>query len=472
MRSKWTLVAILLVGVALLAYLVNVALGPRTLRVAVGPIGSPNLRVVVGFLQALQRERANLRLKLVLTEGTESSARALDEGRADLAVVRSDIAVPPETGTVAILRSDALYFLTKPGRKIEKVRDLRGKSIGLASMLPVNAALLSRVLAYYGVETSEVTVVQGTPQEIWAKASAGALDSLFVIAPNSDHAGRAAWQALAKSSDVTPEVPGRLDVKPAQNAQDDEAPAASQPAEARPMAPRLADAPSDPDPGLLPIAQAEAIVEEAPAFSTVDLVRGMFDSDPARPEEAMTTLAVTHRLVALRSLDETLISDLTRHLFSLRLVIARETPAANEIELPSTDDRGAKLPVHQGTIAYVEGETKTFFERFGDWFYIGVMAISLLGSLAAAIWSRVVAARHPLDIDDEQRALLRLIAGVQAAPSVAALEAIKPDIEDRRTRLLAIITAAPMDDRQAANLRFLLTELREAYQEKKAGLAS
>ena len=31
-------------------------------------------------------------------------------------------------------------------------------------------------------------------------------------------------------------------------------------------------------------------------------------------------------------------------------------------------------PVHPGTIAYSEGETKTFFERYGDWMYIGIMA--------------------------------------------------------------------------------------------------
>ena len=428
MKRKWTLIAVLLVGVAVLVHFFSHALGPRVMRVAVGPIGSPNVRVVVGFLQALQRERASIRLRLVLTEGTETSSKALEEGRADLAVVRSDIAVPPESGTVAILRSDALYFLTKPGSKIEKVSELRGKTIGLVSALPVNVALLTRVLAYYGIDSSEVKIVQGAPQEMWGKASEGAFDAIFIIAPNSDRTGRSAFQALAKAGEG--------------------------------------------EPGLLPISQADAIVEESPAFSTVDLVSGAFGSDPPRPEDAITTLAVTHRLVARRKLDETMISDLTRLLFSLRLVIARETPAANEIELPSTDDRGARLPVHQGTIAYVEGETKTFFDRFGDWFYIGVMALSLLGSLAAAIWSRVVSARHPLDIEEEQRELLRLITAVRAAPSLEALAMIRPEVEDRRARLLAVLTAAPMDDRQSANLRFLLSELREVLNERRASLSS
>lgn len=428
MRRKWTLIAVLLVLVALLAYMLNLALGPRVLKIAVGPIGSHNVRVVVGFLQALQREHASLRLKLVLTDGTSSSARALEERRADLAVVRSDIAVPAEAGTVAILRHDALYFLTRPGSGIEKLRDLRGKRIGLASTQEVNTALLTRVLGFYGIEASDVRVVLGNAAEMREKASVGEIDAQFIIAPVSDRIGREAYLAMARSGVG--------------------------------------------EPGVLPIAQAEAIISETPVFASVELARGLFESDPAKPEDTVATLAVTHRLVAQHALDETMISDLTRLLFSLRLLIARETPAANEIELPSSEDRGAKLPVHAGTIAYVEGETKTFFERFGDWFYIGVMVLSLGGSVAAAVWSRVVAARHPLDIDVELRELLRLIADVRGTSDRSTLETMKPALDETRARLLAVATAAPMDDRQSANLRFLLTELREAYRERLEALAA
>lgn len=428
MRRKWTLIAVLLVFVALIAYGLNLALGPRLLKVAVGPIGSPNVRVIVGFLQALQREHSGLRLKLVLTEGTASSARALEDRTADLAVVRSDIAIPAEAGTVAILRSDALYFIARPGSGIEKMRDLRSRTIGLASALEANTALLARVLAQYGIDSSEVRLVQGTPEAIRDKAAAGEIDAQFIIGGASERASRDSWRAFAKAGEG--------------------------------------------DPVVVPISLAESIFGDLPVFHSAELPRGLFETDPAKPEDPVTTLAVTHRLVALHSLDETMISNLTRLLFSLRLLIARETPAANEIELPSIDDRGAKLPVHAGTIAYVEGETKTFFERFGDWFYIGVMVLSLGGSLAAALWSRVVASRHPLDIDDEQRELVRLIADVRAAPDAAALAELKPELDDRRARLLAVITAAPMDDRQAANLRFLLTELREVYRERLAALAA
>ena len=41
----------------------HVGLVAKTLRIAVGPMGSTDLRVTVAFLQALQRERSPIRLK-------------------------------------------------------------------------------------------------------------------------------------------------------------------------------------------------------------------------------------------------------------------------------------------------------------------------------------------------------------------------------------------------------------------------
>mgnify|MGYP003344486219 CR=1 FL=1 len=45
------------------------------------------------------------------------------------------------------------------------------------------------------------------------------------------------------------------------------------------------------------------------------------------------------------------------------------------LETPATD-KDAPLPVHAGAAAFIDGEQKTFFERYGDWFYLGVMGLS------------------------------------------------------------------------------------------------
>jgi TRAP-type uncharacterized transport system substrate-binding protein len=50
---------------------------PKTLRLAVGPLGSEDARLAAGFVQGLSREKSQIRVRLVLTEGSEESARPI-----------------------------------------------------------------------------------------------------------------------------------------------------------------------------------------------------------------------------------------------------------------------------------------------------------------------------------------------------------------------------------------------------------
>jgi hypothetical protein len=43
--------------------------------------------------------------------------------------------------------------------------------------------------------------------------------------------------------------------------------------------------------------------------------------------------------------------------------------------------------VHPGAAAYLDGELKSFFDRYNDWIYLGLMVFSLLGSAFAGMLS-------------------------------------------------------------------------------------
>ena len=423
MRERLKIIAAALVIVAAAALGAYLLFAPKVLTIAVGPIGGSDLRVTVAFLQALQRERASLRLKLVPTEGTAASAKAFEAKKVDLAVVRTDVAMPQQAATVAIFRRDSVYFITKPGSKIEKISDLRGKVVGSIAPRPANDVVLERIFSHYGVAASEVDVIRGSLPEIVQGVHEGKLDAVFIIAPTSDRMARVAFQGF-------PKVP-------------------------------------DKEPGILAVTEAEALVEQYPVFDTVEIVRGAFGGDPPRPDDEITTLGVVHRLVARRNLDESTVSELTRLLFSLRLGIAAEAPAANDLELPSTEDRGAKVPTHPGTIAYVEGETKTFFERYGDWFYLGVMGFSLLGSVIAAFWSRMSnGGRPPIDVDGELRDLVGLIEATRRASSLHEFEGVCREADLVHSDLVQAMVTNPPDADRIATIRFLLDEYKQMRHEK------
>lgn len=416
MRRRLLYIASVFVLVAVTALAASFVGRPKTLKIAVGPAGGSDLRVVVAFLQALQRDNAKIRLRLVLTDGAVGSAEALAKDNADLAVVRSDIAVPTSAATLAIMQRDAIYFVTRPGAGISKISDLRGKAVGMVSPRPANDNALTAVLTQYGLREAELRLTRGTSAEIGRAVSAGELDAVFIVAPLAGPVSRMAMQSF-------PKVEGE-------------------------------------EPGLLPISEAEAIAKLLPAFDTIEILRGTFGGDPPRPEASINTLAVTHRLVASRDFDESLASELTRLLFSLRPSMVADAPGANQIELPITDDRGAKLPTHPGTIAYVEGETKTFFERFGDWIYIGIMGFSLVGSVAAALYSRVSSGRSPQDIDRDLADVGRLIETARRADKVE-IASIRQEAERARADLVQLVIATGPDADKIAAIDFLLRELKD-----------
>ena len=139
---------------------------PRTLRLAVGPLGSEDARMAAAFVQGLNRDKASVRLRLILTEGSEDSARKVDSGEAELAMLRPDIAAPSTADTVLITRRTYPFFITTKETGISRIADLRGRRVGVTRNPAGNTTLLKRVLAQYEVRPEEIEIVGLTQEEI------------------------------------------------------------------------------------------------------------------------------------------------------------------------------------------------------------------------------------------------------------------------------------------------------------------
>src|SRR5579864_7495675 len=93
-------------------------LRPTTLRIAVGPTGSDDHKLIQALAQNFSGGDASVRLSVVTTAGPVDSISVLKAGRADLAVARADEDLPEDAESVAILRKNVvvLWAPEKPAR--------------------------------------------------------------------------------------------------------------------------------------------------------------------------------------------------------------------------------------------------------------------------------------------------------------------------------------------------------------------
>src|ERR1700710_2154657 len=168
-RLTFVMMAGVLAIVGALAAGYYFAMRPVTLRIAVGPANSDDLKVVQALTQAFNNHQPSTQVRLppIQTEGAGASANLLGEGKADLAIIRGDLDVPKNAQAVATLRKNVAVLWVPPaakgkkaGPKITKIQQLAGKRIGVVGRTPANVNLLKIILRQYGVDASKVEIAQ------------------------------------------------------------------------------------------------------------------------------------------------------------------------------------------------------------------------------------------------------------------------------------------------------------------------
>jgi TRAP transporter TAXI family solute receptor len=329
-----------LVGAVSAAY--YFAMRPVTLRIAVGPPNSDDVKVVQTLTQSFAH--GYVRLRPVQTEGATASAQALADGKTDLAIIRGDLDVPKNAQAVATLRKNVAVLWVppaakakKPAPKITKIQQLAGRRIGVVGRTPANVNLLKVILRQYGVDASKLEIVQFPANEAAEAIRNQKADAYLAAGPVNSKITSDAINASTRDGA---------------------------------------------SPTFLAIDAAAAIAQNYPAYEASEIPAGAFGGSPARPDDEVKTISFSHHIVARKGLSEATVSTFTRQLFAVRQTLLSEFPLAAKIETPDTD-KDAAIPVHPGAAAYVDGEEKTFLDRYSDYIWFGLMGLSLLGSIGA-----------------------------------------------------------------------------------------
>jgi TRAP transporter TAXI family solute receptor len=322
------------------------AMRPVTLRIAVGPANSDDLKVVQALTQAFSQAHSQIRLRPLQTDGAAASAKALADGNADLAIIRGDLDVPKNAQAVATLRKNVAVLWVPPpakgkgkkaGPKITKIPQLAGRRIGVVGRTPANVNLLKVILQQYGVDPNKVEIVQFPANEVAEAIRGQKADSYLAAGPVNSKITAEAITASTRDGGT---------------------------------------------PTFLAIDSAEAIAQNHPAYEASEIPAGAFGGSPDKPDDEVKTISFSHHIVARKGISESTIAAFTRQLFAIRQSLMAEFPLAAKIETPDTD-KDAVIPVHPGAAAFVDGEEKTFLDRYSDYIWWGLMGLSAMGSAGA-----------------------------------------------------------------------------------------
>src|ERR1700694_5019681 len=138
------------------------ALRPVTLRIAVGPPGSDDEKLIQAMAKAFADDGRAVRLSPITTEGAAERLGLLGAPTADLAVARADLDMPGIAETVAIVRNNFVVLWSPSGSgkgagkkstpKIKEIADLAGRRVGVIGRTQANVALLRVILHGSGVD--------------------------------------------------------------------------------------------------------------------------------------------------------------------------------------------------------------------------------------------------------------------------------------------------------------------------------
>lgn len=156
LRTRATVFGLGLVGLIAFGAVAFYLSQATTLTIAVAPRDGTEPELIQAYAEALEAADVGIRLKILSFDDVRESAAALQDGRADLAVVRPDVSLPTNALTLAILRDQAMIVAAPESAGISGFSKLAGRHLGIAAHKEADLSLLETLLGYYGLGLQRV----------------------------------------------------------------------------------------------------------------------------------------------------------------------------------------------------------------------------------------------------------------------------------------------------------------------------
>jgi TRAP transporter TAXI family solute receptor len=392
-----------------------------TITVATPPLLPDVQKAWLELGREVTQEGGWVKLRRLPVADMAEAAQALSDGKADAAVLRTDIALPAKAKTIAILRRDRIFLIVPAHSPIDSFQDLKGRAVGILPGQPGNDALLSAILNFFSVAPETVERIPVTPQEAGAAVRQKRIAAVFVVGRAGRGQASEAFSSINRATKGVPDIVG--------------------------------------------VDDSDAVANRLVTLESSEIAAGAFGGVAPRPEEEVSTIAATWRLVVGPSLSNMTVGALTRQLFDAKGRLLASHPGLADLEEPDTEE--STFPVHPAAKAYFDGDEPNLFDRAESLFWIGSALIGVVGS--ALTWL-VAKLRFREEEQNDLRRLVALLADVREADA-ARLAELRTELDAVVARLLEEGEAGSVEDTALGTYQIAIAYARQAIDDRAAILA-
>jgi TRAP-type uncharacterized transport system substrate-binding protein len=353
----------------------------ETLTFAVGPANGNEARFAEKLTAVLQNIHSRLRLKIVPNADKAKALASFDRRETDLAIMRTDAKVPPRARAIAILDRDLVMLLTPGEKKLKSLDDLKKKKIAVWAEGDNSASLVRNIFDFLDSPDTASRVQVAPPGATLDKLFSAGSGAVIVVAPASQILKDKSYEQYAKRAGLT----------------------------------------------LNAIDAAKAMARKIPGIAAETVETGMLSSSPEVPDDDVDTIGLQWLLVAQSRISTTTAGDLARVVYENKSELGLDNGFASKIE-PAETDKDAFIIAHPGAAAYINDDVKSFMDRYSDMMYLAAAALSIIGSIFAAIYAKITRAA-PEKASELSTAILIIGEKLEHVHSLDELDGLQEELE-------------------------------------------
>jgi len=314
----------------------------ETLVFAVGDAGGPEAKFAAKLKTVLKANSSRLRVRIAANPDNGKALVQFDRRGADLAILRTDARVPPRARAIAILEHDVVLVLSPGDKKIKSLSELKKKKVAVVGDGENSVNFVRSALELSDSPDAAQRVQQAPPNTPFEKLFASGFAAVIAIEHTSKIMKDKTFEQYARHGGFT----------------------------------------------LNAIDSAKALARKYPAISEETVATGMLSASPAIPDDDVDTIGLEWLLVAQSQMSPTTAVELARIVYENKAELGLDDGFASKIE-PAVTDKDAFIMAHQGAAQYINDDTKSFMDRYSDVMYLGAGALSVIGSIFAAIYAKI-----------------------------------------------------------------------------------